>query len=86
MKGKMKLIIALVALFALINSVNAQNNKQNIRGVVIDKLSQTTLPGATVQLLKGSESKGTSTDINGNYAITSVQCTGKHLFEQLFHA
>jgi hypothetical protein len=50
----------------------AQNNKQNIRGVVIDKLSQTTLPGATIQILNAAEIKGTSTDINGNYVLKNV--------------
>ena len=50
----------------------AQNNKQNIRGVVIDKLSQTTLPGATVQILNATETKGTSTDLNGNFVLKNV--------------
>ena len=36
-------------LFSLLTALSsfAQSNKQKIRGVVIDKLSQTTLPGAT---------------------------------------
>lgn len=50
----------------------AQNNKQNIRGVVTDKLSQTTLPGATIQVINVSVIKGTSTDINGNYVLTDI--------------
>lgn len=67
----MKKYIFLITIF--ISQISfAQNNKQNIRGVVTDRLSQTTLPGATVQLLKGSESKGTSTDLNGNYVLTDV--------------
>ncbi len=50
----------------------AQNNKQNIRGVVIDKLSQTTLPGAAVQIINGTEKKATSTDKNGNFVLTDL--------------
>jgi len=50
----------------------AQNNKQNIRGVVIDKLSQTTLPGATVQILNSTINIGTITDENGNYILADL--------------
>jgi hypothetical protein len=50
----------------------AQNNKQNIRGVVIDKLSQTMLPGATVQIISKTDNKGAVTDGNGNYILTNV--------------
>jgi len=47
----------------------AQNNKQNIRGIVIDKLSQITLPGATVQILHNTGNKVTVADEKGNYVI-----------------
>jgi len=50
----------------------AQSNKQNIRGVVIDKLSQITLPGASVQIINKTENKGTSSDVNGNYVLTDI--------------
>jgi len=50
----------------------AQNNKQNIRGVVIDKLSQTTLPGACIQIVSKTENKGTSTDEKGKYVLANV--------------
>ncbi len=50
----------------------AQSNTQNIRGVVIDKFSQTTLPGATVQIINKTEFKGTITDANGNYVLTDI--------------
>jgi hypothetical protein len=39
----------------------AQNNKQNIRGTVNDKLSQSPIIGATVQLI--TEQTGTQTDV-----------------------
>ena len=48
----------------------AQNNKQNIRGIVTDKLSQTPIIGATVQI-NNSEIKAI-TDEKGNYVLTEI--------------
>jgi hypothetical protein len=48
----------------------AQNNKQNIRGIVTDKLSQTALIGATIQI-SNSEIE-TVTDEKGNYILTEI--------------
>jgi hypothetical protein len=48
----------------------AQNNKQNIRGTVIDKLSQTPIIGATVQI--NNSNKQTITDEKGNYVLTEI--------------
>ena len=50
----------------------AQNNKQNIRGTVIDKLSQSTIIGASVQILNKTENKATASDDNGNYVLTDL--------------
>jgi hypothetical protein len=50
----------------------AQNNKQNIRGVVIDKLSQTNLPGATVLIINKTINKGTISDANGTYILPDL--------------
>ncbi|MBK7095905.1 MAG: TonB-dependent receptor [Saprospiraceae bacterium] len=50
----------------------AQNNKQNIRGVVTDKLSQTSLPGSAVQIINNTNNKGVVTDENGNYILTDL--------------
>ncbi len=50
----------------------AQNNRQNIRGVVTDKLSQITLPGATVQIVNKGEIIGTVTDEKGNYVLANL--------------
>lgn len=50
----------------------AQNNRQNIRGVVTDKLSQITLPGTTVQIVNKGEIKGTVTDEKGNYVLANL--------------
>ncbi len=58
--------------FFIIKLTFAQNNRQNIRGVVTDKLSLTSLPGATVQIINKSETKGTVTDANGNYVLPGM--------------
>ena len=50
----------------------AQNNKQNIRGAIIDKLSQVPIPGAIVLIVNDSLNKAVQTDVNGNYLITDV--------------
>jgi len=50
----------------------AQNNRQKIRGVVIDKLSQTTLPGATVQIVGKTPNKGAVTDGKGSYVLSDI--------------
>ena len=48
----------------------AQNNKQNIRGVVLDKLSQTPIIGATIAVQNST--KQTHTDNSGNYLLTDM--------------
>jgi hypothetical protein len=50
----------------------AQNNKQNIRGTVLDKLSQSTIIGASVQIYNKTENKGAATDENGNYVLAEL--------------
>jgi len=52
--------------------VNAQSFTQTIRGKVIDQVTQTSLPGATVVLLNSSPLKGTATDVNGNFKLENV--------------
>lgn len=63
MKKYLVLLLLSTALFA-------QNNKQTIRGTVTDKLSQTPLIGATVQIT--TSNKQTVTDDKGNYALTEI--------------
>lgn len=47
-----------------------QNNKQNIRGIVLDKLSHTPIIGANIQV-QNSE-KQTQTDDKGNFVLTEM--------------
>jgi hypothetical protein len=67
----MKKYISIIFLFTAYLSF-AQNNKQNIRGVVTDKLSQTTIPGATVQLVGKTYNQGTVSDANGTYLLPDL--------------
>ena len=48
----------------------AQNNKQNIRGFVIDKLSQTPINGAKIQI--NNSEKQTITDSKGSYVLSDI--------------
>lgn len=60
----------LLLIIALPNLLFAQNNTQNIRGVVTDKLSQTPLTGVIVQI--ASIQKGSSSDVKGNYTLSNI--------------
>jgi hypothetical protein len=67
----MKKYLFIISLF-LTQISYAQNNRQKIRGVVIDKLSQTTLPGATVQIMNEADKRGAVTNEKGIYVIPVV--------------
>ena len=59
----------IVTLF-IFNFSFGQNNMQNISGVVTDKLSQTALRGASVQIT--SLQKNTVADSLGNYLLSNI--------------
>jgi len=67
----MKKYILFIYLFISFLSF-AQNNRQNIRGNIIDKLLQTPLIGVTVQIVNNEGKKGTTTDIKGDYVLSEV--------------
>ena len=50
----------------------AQDNKQNIRGVVLDKLSQMPIVAANIQLSNKVENKKTTTDSNGVFVLENI--------------
>lgn len=68
----MKHFAFLIVLSVVSISSFAQGITQTIKGTVIDKQSQTPLPGAVVQLTDSSK-KYSVTDENGFYKITQVQ-------------
>ena len=59
-----------LVLLLLSTALMAQNNKQTIRGTVTDKLSQTPLIGASVQIT--ASEKQTVTDDKGNYTLSEI--------------
>jgi hypothetical protein len=64
--------VIIFALSFLPLALDAQNNLQNIRGTVVDKLSQSALFGASIQIIIVSENKGTTTDENGQYTLADL--------------
>jgi hypothetical protein len=67
----MKKTILLISLL-LAQLTFTQNNRQNIRGSVIDKLSRTSLIGANVQIMNSVHNQGTIADVNGNYLLAGI--------------
>lgn len=66
----MKIYIILILLFIPLLS-NSQNNKQNIRGNIIDALSQSPLANAKVIILNDT-AKNFYSDVNGNFVIKDL--------------
>jgi hypothetical protein len=67
----MKYNLFIVLLF-FTNLSFAQSNKQNIRGTIVDKFSQSPIFGATIQIVNNATNKGTQADTNGRYVIMSL--------------
>jgi hypothetical protein len=59
-------------LLFIIHPASGQQLTQTIRGTVIDKVSQSPMPGAVITLLNSSPLKGTSTDVNGKFTLTDI--------------
>ncbi|MBN4049767.1 TonB-dependent receptor, partial [Bacteroidales bacterium AH-315-N07] len=51
---------------------HAQDLTQTVRGTVVDQLTQSPLPGATVVLLNSDPVKGTTTNVEGKFRIEDV--------------
>lgn len=64
----------LLLIFSLLfaNLSFAQNNKQNIRGNILDKFSQSPIIGASVQIVNNAINKGTQTDASGHFVLTGL--------------
>lgn len=69
----MKRFTLTTLLFIVYSSVIfSQEITQTIRGTVIDKYSQTSIPGASVIVLGTDPIIGTSTDVNGEFVLEKV--------------
>jgi len=49
-----------------------KDNTQKIRGSIVDKQSQFSIIGATVQIVNANASQGTKTDTEGKYILENV--------------
>ena len=78
-KMKKNLLITCVMLLFAITSM--AQNKITISGVVTDKTGETVI-GASVRV-KGQESKGSITDINGKYQIVDVASNATLIFSYI---
>jgi len=78
-KTKCEIVISTMRKFSslllftiIVNSIFAQEITQTIRGTIVDKQSQYTLPGINIVLLGSDPLIGTVTDIDGKFKITEV--------------
>ena len=71
MKAYKKIIWSLIVLL-IWSGLNAQELSQTVKGQVVDKETQISLPGATI-IIKGTDPVlGTTTDMNGYFNISKV--------------
>ncbi|MBL0328812.1 MAG: TonB-dependent receptor [Bacteroidetes bacterium] len=70
---KTVLFSLLICLFLSIGNSAAQTPTQTIKGVVIDKQSQATIPGVNIVIMNSDPLKGVSTDMDGHFKITEVK-------------
>lgn len=68
---KIKLILACV-LSGIACALNSQVLFQTVRGSVIDKISQTPIPGAVIQVMNIDPAMVTTTDENGKFSFDKV--------------
>src|SRR6478735_6496644 len=59
--------------------LQAQELHQNLRGTVLDKVSQTPIPGAVIQILNEDSSKVMSSDAAGNFQFKNLRVGKKSL-------
>lgn len=61
----------------LVSAAQAQELTQTIRGTIVDKISRSSLPGATIIILKSNPLIGSTSDADGNFKLTKVP-VGSH--------
>jgi hypothetical protein len=68
----LKRLLFCVTLLPLFYDTCAQQLTQTIRGIILDNITQTPLPGANVILLNTDPILGATTDVDGNFRIPNV--------------
>jgi hypothetical protein len=77
-----KIFLLIITLIISIN-LSAQNYTQTIRGVIVDKTTQTPLPGASIVILNTSTLIGTATNLDGEFRFDSIP-VGRHSLQISF--
>jgi hypothetical protein len=71
MNGKQIFILTVILIITVMG--NAQQNGQVIKGRIVDVISQTPLPGATVVVQDSNPMLGTMTDADGNFKLLNIK-------------
>ncbi len=77
---KKNLLLLFFNLLLLNSGIFAQNASQTVRGTITDKQSEIPLIGATVQLIGGIATQGSTTDVDGDFEIKNVT-VGRQAFQ-----
>ena len=56
----------------MLTAINAKSQTQTIRGTVIDKQSQATIPGVNILIIGSDPIKGSITDIDGHFKLNDI--------------
>ncbi len=72
MKSLIPVLLSLFICFSSLNTHALNSPVQTVRGVVMDKISRTTLPGANVVILNTQPLIGTATDAQGRFRFEQV--------------
>ncbi len=72
MNSKVNQIFLIASFIGLSSVLTAQTAKQTLRGTITDKISQQSIPGATVIILGTDPLLGTAANENGNFKIANV--------------
>ena len=67
-----KILSFLVLILGTSLSIAAQNASQIVKGIIVDQQSEMPLIGATVRIISTIDNLGTTTDIDGQFAIPGV--------------
>ncbi|MGZ4034265.1 MAG: carboxypeptidase-like regulatory domain-containing protein, partial [Bacteroidia bacterium] len=80
MRSKVSILLFLMLCFY---KTEAQIPTQTIRGIVVDKISQSPLPGAIIQITKSDPAVATTSDANGKFELKNIP-TGKQTLKISF--
>jgi hypothetical protein len=66
-------LISMVTFIGYSQKEKKQALTQNVRGTIVDMVTQSPLPGATVKIIDSDPLKGTTTNVNGQFLIEDVE-------------